>query len=401
MNILYLAHRIPYPPNKGDKVRSYHELAYLARRHDLWCACFVDNPADLRHVDAVRELCRDVEAVRLFRSIATPRALWNLATGGTFTEGYFQHLRMLDTLRRWDAEVAFDAVLVFSSGMAPYAGHVRADRKVIDFCDLDSRKWLAYSARAGGPKARLLELEARRLARRELKWLDAFDAAVVITQAEAADLAETQLRHKLHVIGNGVALPDPRGDECFVDEGDGAGTPRVGFVGCMDYPPNVDAVRWFVQEIWPWIIKEIPDAVFQIVGRNPTWAVRALAGQTVEVVGEVVRVFPYLSRFDVSVSPIRVARGLQNKVLEAMVAARPVVLTSAAATGIKARDGEHFLVADDPRPFADHVVALLRDSVRRARVGQAARLFASRHHCWGREMARLESLLTSPIRARS
>ncbi len=394
MNILYLAHRIPYPPDKGDKIRSYHQLAYLARRHKVWCACFADDPADLRHVPKLRDMCQDVAVIRLFKSIATPRALWNLAAGGTFTEGYYQHLRLLEALHRWNANVAFDAVHVFSSGMAPYARHVQADRKVIDLCDLDSRKWLAYAEQAGGPKARLFHLEGQRLAERELQWLETFDAAVLITEAEADELANCPRQDKLYVIGNGVDVPDLPDERHVPDD------PRIGFVGCMDYPPNVDAVRWFVDDIWPWIIKEVPETVFQIVGRRPTRAVRSLAGRRVEVLGEVDQVLPHLRGFRVSVSPHRVARGLQNKVLEAMAAARPVVLTSAAASGIDARHGEHFLVADAPHPFAFRVLDLLADASRCADIGQAARRFVVEHHCWDREVAKLESLLTRPAGVR-
>jgi len=402
MNILYLAHRLPYPPNKGDKLRSYHQIAHLARSHNVWCACFVDDPADLRHIAGLRAMCRDVAALRLFRSIATPRGLWSLAAGRTFTEGFYQHLRMVRVLHEWNRNIGFDAVLVFSSGMAPYAGYVDAPRKVLDFCDLDSQKWSAYSRRSGGVRSRLFSLEGRRLAHRELEWLDRFDAAVVITDAEAADLADSPLRHKLHIVGNGVELPTIRSPKAYSAEaaasaakaGSEIRNPMVGFVGAMDYPPNVDAVCWFVQSIWPSIVSRVPDVVFQIVGRRPTRAVRRLARtRGVRVVGEVENVPEFVQRFQVSVAPIRIARGLQNKVLEAMAAAKPVVLTTSAATGIRAQDGIHCIVADDPARFADQVVTLLADAEQCERIGQAARRYVVEHHSWDREMAKLESLL--------
>ena len=393
MNILYLAHRLPYPPNKGDKLRSYHQITHLARSHNVWCACFVDDPADLRHIAGLRTMCRDVAALRLFRSIATPRGLWSLASGRTFTEGFYQHLRMVRVLQEWNRNVRFDAVLVFSSGMAPYAGYVDAPRKVLDFCDLDSQKWAAYSRASNGVRSRLFSLEGRRLAHRELEWLDRFDAAVVITDAEAADLADSPLRHKLHIVGNGVDVPIA---DCG-SSGPGQSeirNPIVGFVGAMDYPPNVDAVCWFVQSIWPSIVSRVPDVVFQIVGRRPTRAVRRLARtRGVRVVGEVENVPEFVQRFQVSVAPIRIARGLQNKVLEAMAAAKPVVLTTPAATGIHAQNGIHCIVADDPTRFADQVVTLLADAEQCKRIGQAARRYVVEHYSWDREMAKLESLL--------
>ncbi|UCG16785.1 MAG: hypothetical protein JSV19_01870, partial [Phycisphaerales bacterium] len=281
MNILHLAHRLPYPPNKGDKVRSYHQIAHLARNHAVWCACFVDDPADLVHVDRLRSLCREVAAIRLFKPVAALGGLWNLTTGGTFTEGFYQHLHMLRTLQRWNRTVDFDAVLVFSSGMAPYARYVDAPRKIVDFCDLDSQKWSAYARRGAGPRAPLFRLEARRLARHELEWLDAFDAAVVITDAEAADLIHSPLRHKVHTVSNGVDPPAGCDRIAPPDQ------PVVGFVGAMDYPPNVDAVRWFAETTWPLIIRRVPGARFEIVGRYPTRPVRELSRiEGVEVIGE-------------------------------------------------------------------------------------------------------------------
>jgi sugar transferase (PEP-CTERM/EpsH1 system associated) len=391
MNVLYLVHRLPYPPNKGDKLRSFHELSYLRRRHQVWCGCFVDDPADLLHVDAVRAMCADAAAIRLFKAVSTPRGLWNLARGGTFTEGYYQHLQMVRTLHRWNSQVAFDAVLVFSSGMAPYAQCVNAPRKVLDFCDLDSRKWTAYARRASGARARLYDIEGRRLATRELQWLNEFDAAAVITDAEAADLGVSALRQRVFTISNGVTIPELPESQWIPP------TPVAGFVGCMDYPPNIDAVVWFVREIWPLIRRRVPDASFEIVGRHPTRAVRALADAPgVHVVGEVDDVFSFVRRFRVSVSPIRIARGLQNKVLEAMAAARPVVLTSAAATGLSAKDGVHYLIADAASAFAEQVVSLLADPDRCFRLGAAARRFVAANHCWEREMSRLESLLFAP-----
>jgi len=370
MKVLYLAHRLPYPPNKGDKLRSFHELKHLSGRHQVWCGCFVDNPADLKHVEAVRAMCADVAAVRLLKTVSMPRGLWSLARGGTFTEGYYQHLEMVRTLRRWDRQAGFDAVLVFSSGMAPYARYVRAPRKVLDFCDLDSRKWTAYAQRSSGARALLYDLEGRRLATRELQWLNEFDAA------------------------NGVTIPD------LPESGWVCPSPVAGFVGCMDYPPNVDAVVWFVRDIWPLIRRRVPDASFEIVGRRPTRAVRVL-GETpgVQIVGEVEDVVSFVRRFRVSVCPIRIARGLQNKVLEAMAAARPVVLTPTAATGLTAKDQIHYLIADTAEAFADQVVGLLADPDRCFRLGAAARRFAAENHCWEREMSRLESLLFASMPA--
>ncbi|HUU82564.1 MAG TPA: TIGR03087 family PEP-CTERM/XrtA system glycosyltransferase [Phycisphaerae bacterium] len=388
MKILYLAHRLPYPPNKGDKIRSFHQLEYLSRCHSLWCACFVDDPDDFQHVDRLRGYCEDLAAFPLDRTVATARALGSLARGRTLTEAYFHTRRMSATVRNWSETVGFDAVLAFSSSVAPYALACNAPRRVIDFCDWDSAKWLAYAHRSSGIRARLFDIEARRLARREAEWIQAFDASVIITDAEAAEVHDPSLRSRITVVGNGVDLrpcvPPPA-------------EPRVGFVGAMDYPPNVDAVCWFVDEVWPVVRQRVPEATFRIVGRRPTAKVKDLADRPgIEVTGEVPNAGTCIDQFAAAVAPLRIARGIQNKVLEAMAAARPVVLTSLAAEGIDACDGRDYVIADGPRATASAVASLLRVPRGAAAIGRSARAFVEEHFNWDREGAKLDALLTTP-----
>lgn len=385
MKILYLAHRLPYPPNKGDKIRSFHQIEHLSRRHRLWCACFVDDPADQPHVDRLGEYCQAVEAIPLNRTSATVRGLWRSACGGTLTEGFWDHRRMWAAVRRWSDEVGFDGVLVFSSGMAPYGLACPAPRRVIDFCDWDSAKWTAYARRSRGIKARLLAAEGRRLARREREWIQAYDASVVVTEAEADELANPALRSRVTVVGNGVEVrpctPPPA-------------EPRVGFVGAMDYHPNVDAVCWFADQVWPTVRRQVPEATFQIVGRQPTAKVTALARRPgVEVTGQVPDAGACIDGFAVAVAPLRIARGIQNKVLEAMAAARPVVLTTLAATGIDARNGQHYVIADDAPATASAVASLLQAPHRSAALGRSARAFVHQRFNWAHELAEFETLL--------
>ena len=385
MKILYLAHRLPYPPNKGDKIRSFHQVEYLSRRHRVWCACFVDDRDDLGHVDSLEKCCEAVAAIPLNCTLAAVRGLWWLARRGTLTEGYWHNRRMRQVVARWSQQVGFDAVVVFSSGMASYGLACPAPRRVIDFCDWDSRKWTDYAAWARWPKSRLFAVEGRRLARREADWIKAYDASVIITEAEAAELDDPALRGRVAVIGNGVELhpyaPPPEAR-------------RVGFLGAMDYPPNIDAVCWFADRVWPAVRRQVPQATFQIVGRNPSDRVLALGRRPgIEVTGEVPNTGPYLDGFSVSVAPLRIARGLQNKVLEAMAAGRPVVLTSAAAAGIEARDDRDYLIADDADRTASAVTSLLRDPQRSTAVGRSARALVQEHFNWDHEMAKLEALL--------
>ncbi len=398
MNILYLAHRIPYPPNKGDKLRAWRQLQRLAQHHRVWCGCFVDYADDLRHVEVVRRICVEVAAVRLRRAPALARGLLGLLGGGTVTESYFRHRAMKMALSRWTQRVRFDAVVAFSSSMAPYALAVPTGRRVLDLCDVDSEKWLAYAERARLPMRNFYRAEGRRLAARERQWLAAFDAVTVVTEAEAAHLLGHAEPDRLFVVGNGVEVPSP----ARAPAADAPvpppqivkppptranSAPVIGFVGVMDYHPNVDAVRWFVRACWPAIRAALPGATFRIVGRNPTRAVRRLArAPGVIVVGEVIDVSRELSCFDISVAPLRIARGIQNKVLEAMAAGMPVVASSPAATGLAVVDRRHLVIADGATATADAVIRLSGDPAVRRDLGNAAREFVRQQHRWDRAL---------------
>jgi len=395
MNILYLAHRIPFPPDKGDKLRAFRHLAHLAKRHCVWCVCFVDDPQDEQHIETLSKHCKRVIAVPLDRRRAKLRGILGLLTGSTVTEAFYRNHEMDKALQELSS-VSFDVVTAFSSGMAQHALKVRAKRRVLDLCDLDSAKWLAYAEHSGLWSLVMYRIEGKRLARREHEWIDLFDATTLITEAEARDVDGSATNKKVRIVGNGVPLPDitapiPDGD----DHGIETVEPVVGFVGQMDYKPNVDAVCWFVHNCWPAITAVFPGARFRIVGRAPARSVRRLARVGgVEVAGGVRDVTAELRHFDMSVAPLRIARGLQNKVLEAMAAGRPVVLTSQAAEGIAGRNGRDFLIADDPSNMAGCVIRLLKDAIYRAEIGRCARTFVEKHHRWEKELAKFERVVT-------
>ncbi len=429
MNILYLAHRIPYPPDKGDKLRAFRQIEHLSKRHRVWCACFVDVPSDFRYLADLRERCEDVAAIELKPRYAKLQGLWSLVRGGTITEGFYDSPEMRSVLKQWARDIRYDAVAAFSSSMAPYALSVPARRRVIDLCDRDSQKWLDIADHSRGVMRRLYRVEGERLSVRELRWIDAFDATILITEAEALPLRPLVASRKLHIVGNGVVLPElgpasklplPARERVGVRvgnaritphmasplEGRGVlarnpktlpseGRPTVGFVGVMNYYPNVDAVSWFAGECWPMIRSVHPTAEFRVVGRSPVRAVRRLGRHPgVRVVGGVEDVQAELLRFDVSVAPLRIARGIQNKVLEAMAAAKPVVLTSKAAAGIGATTGENYLVCDPPAEIAGAVRDLLGDPSMRQRIGNSAREFVAERHRWDDQMDRYELVVT-------
>lgn len=377
MRILVLAHRLPYPPRTGDKVRAYHVLRHLARRHEVTLACLGDERERVA-ATALRELVPDllVEEPPIARRAL--RALVTLAAGGSATVGYFHAPALHRRLARRVAERPVDVVYVSSSSMAPYARHAGGAPVVMDFVDVDSDKWRQYATILPAARAWLFRLEARRLAAVEARAALAAARCLVTTRVEAALLARLAPEAEIAVVPNGVDLeyfhPVPA---------ETATEPVVVFTGAMDYLPNADAVVHFAERIFPRIRAAAPTARFVVVGKHPTRAVRRLAERPgVTVTGAVLDVRPYLRRAAVAVAPLRIARGVQNKVLEAMASGLPVVATTAAHRGLEAVPGRDLLVEDDPARFADAVVRLLRAPLARAVLGAAARRFVERHHSW-------------------
>jgi len=405
MKLLLLIHRLPCPPDRGAKLRSAIELRYLAARHDVWCAGFVDSLSTRglrretwKSLVELNMSCCGLAAVPLRRSIAGARALGHLLTGRTATEGYFASLELERQVLRWSREVPFDAVLAFSSSMAPLAKKVPARRHVLDLVDLDSRKWAQAGEQVRGPMRWVYRTEATRLAQREEEWMSTFDASVLVNQREADLLNETSLRDHVHVIETGASLDLAS----QVQQRDGQqlrplrlpDEPIVGFVGAMDYGPNADAAVYFGESIWPLVQQHRPDSQWWIVGRSPTRAVCALDdGQHVRVTGTVPEVEPYLAHMRVTVAPLRLARGVQTKVLMAMEAGRPCVVTSCVAEGIGAEPNREIVVADTPKAFADAVAYLLNDRDHAEAIGRAGRTFVAEHFSPMKGLKRLESLL--------
>ena len=393
MNLLYVSHRIPYPPNKGDKIRSFHMLEHLAKRHRVWCAFFVDDPADAQYVKNVEQLCEGVVAIRLNRRLATLRGLLDLAIDETATEGFYREASMARALAEISHRIRFDAALVYSSSMGQYLRHISAKRRVIDLCDLDSRKWASMSRHARPPRKWLLVAEPRRLAALEKRLHAAFDATILIGQHEAEDW-EIPERHKLHFVGNGVKMSPACQQPISRDN-------VVGFTGDMGYFPNEDAMQWFARDIWPLVRAACPEARFEIVGRNPSRGVRRLNNLSgIHVVGTVDDMAKHLAGFTVTVAPLRIARGIQNKVLEAMVVGRPVVCTTTAAQGLNIAAGKDLLVADDASTFAAQVVRLLRDKAHRDRLASNARSLVQTQYAWTKQLAGLEEILFNAPRQR-
>ncbi len=393
--LLYLAHRLPYPPNKGDKVRSYHLLKHLVGQgHEVHLGTFVDDPDDWQHLDTVRGLCADLYAARLAPGRARLASLAGLATGDALTLRYYR-----DTgLRRWvDRTLArggFDGAVVFSSAMAPYVERRNGLPMLVDLVDVDSAKWSAYAQHHRWPLSWLYRREGERLLAYERAVVNRARASFLVTDKEVAlfESLAPEARGRVAALGNGVDAdyfaPDPARATPFA-----ADEQALVFTGAMDYWPNVDAVTWFAREVLPALRPRWPRLRLHVVGRSPTPAVQALAGDAVVVTGTVPDVRPYLQHAAVVVAPLRLARGVQNKILEAMAMARPVVAASTCVDALTAVDGNSLLAADDVPAYQAQIEHLLRHPHLGDRIGQAARHCVVAHYHWTASLAGLDRSL--------
>ncbi|MGC3961851.1 MAG: TIGR03087 family PEP-CTERM/XrtA system glycosyltransferase [Rhodocyclaceae bacterium] len=391
--LLYLVHRIPFPPNKGDKVRSCNLLRHLARNYRVYLGTFVDDDDDWQHVGALQAWCEEVEVVGLSPRAARLRSLSGLLNGQALSLPYYRSARLQAWVNRIMAEHDIHRVVVFSSSMAQYAPQTDGVRCVVDFVDVDSAKWSRYADDHRGAMAWLYRREGRRLAAYEEATARRAQASVLVSEAEA-DLLRAlapDVGARIHGVSNGVdaeffspahQLPNPYQP----------GTCAVVFTGAMDYWPNIDAVQWFASEVWPRLRAQREDLSFYIVGMNPAASVKALDGRdSIVVTGRVADVRPYVAHAAVAVAPLRLARGIQNKVLEAMAMARPVVVSPQAAIGIDAREGEEWLLASDASGWLRQIERVLEG--RAPGIGQRARERVLASYSWEANLARFDALI--------
>jgi len=390
--LLFLSHRIPYPPDKGDKIRSYHVLRHLSTRFRVFLGTFYDDPADEGYIEAVGELCEEAAVLPLDRRLATLRCVPALATGEPLTDPYYRDRRLQRWLDALLAREAIDRVYVFSSSMAQYALQPRlaGARVVIDFVDVDSDKWAQYADSARWLNRFVYGREARRLAVYENASASRVACSLFVSEAEAT-LFRSRLRDTtptVRAMGNGVDTeyfsPALIGPSPY----DGHEQPIV-FTGAMDYWANADAVQWFAEEVFPRVLERTPRARFYIIGHNPNASVQKLAGKGVVVTGRVKDVRPYIGHAALCVAPMRIARGIQNKILEALSLGKRVLTTSRGVEGIGSPPPS-LLVRDTAAEWVDAVAAELTACA--APDGEIARGFILNNFSWSAQLGCLDDI---------
>jgi len=396
--MLFISHRIPYPPDRGEKIRAWNLVQHFGRKYRLRCGCLIDDPADWQHLPRLRPFCEDLAAFGIDKRRQKLRALLRFRPGRPLMLDYYHHAGLFRWVHETLARERIDIVYIYSAAMAPYVLHHEGPRRILDMVDVDSEKWNAYARRSRWPASAVWAREARLLLAYERQAAMACERVLFVSEPECRRFGELapETQGRIDWCENGVDLesfspaaglanpwPDP--------------APRLVLTGNMDYWPNADAAVFFAREVMPLLRGRNPAPRFVIVGANPTADVRALAHLPgVEVTGRVPDVRPFVAHAAVSVAPLRLARGIQNKVLEAMALGRPVVASPQAFEGVRAVPGRDLLVGDDAAALARLVGEVLDGA--HPLLGTNARRAIERGYAWPGALKKLDRLLDNAPR---
>ncbi|MFZ6691572.1 TIGR03087 family PEP-CTERM/XrtA system glycosyltransferase [Undibacterium sp. SXout20W] len=394
-HLLLLVHRIPFPPNKGDKIRSFNLLKHLAAQYQVHLGCYIDDQDDLQYIDKVKTYCGDTHFSLLRPLLAKIRSLKALVLNRPLSQDYFYTAKMQAWVNETIERRQIQHIVIFSSPMGQYVDHISNAKIIVDFVDVDSDKWLQYAQNKSWPMSWLYRLEGKRLLGFERKLAASSDNSLFVSEAEANLFKRLapESSDKIGFLNNGVdtdyfspehSFPDPYEQQSHI----------VVFTGAMDYWPNCEAVTWFARDIFPLIRKHHPAALFYIVGSRPTESVVEVGKlEGVHVTGSVPDIRPYLHHADAVVAPLLTARGVQNKVLEAMAMARTVVVSAQALEGIDATPGTELLLAANLQAFVAHVCAIFDQ--KQNNLGLAARAKVMQSYNWHANLSAIDSMLTS------
>ena len=377
MKVLYLTHNTPFPPNKGEKIRSFHLLQQLSKEHEVHLVSLAKDPADVKYRNDLLEWCSSCCIVPLHPWLTRFAALASIFSPFPLTFGYFFSLKFRREVSKLTLEHSFDLIFAVCSSAAQYVFSLSGSRIGVDFVDVDSEKWRQYSEVSKFPRSWIYALEHRRLRKWEGRIFSHADFSLVTTEIEKNRLEQivTDTGDKLKVLSQGVNT------DYFKREQSIAFEKRIVFVGQMDYLPNIDAVIYFYLNVLPLVKAKVPNAQFWIIGRNPSERLREVCADAI-VTGEVEDVRETLHPGRVMVAPLRLVFGMQSKVLEAMASGIPVVTTSKVATTLRARQGDDLYVSDSAVGFANLVTRLLEDDEEAQRVGANGQKYVTKFHSW-------------------
>lgn len=394
MKILFISQRVPYPPNKGDKLRSFNEIVYLSKFHEIDLFCFADDKKDLQYKEELEKYCKNVTIVEGSSIKSNLRTLLALITFKPLSPAYFYSSTLNRKVKSAISKNNYNVLFAYCSSMAPYIDKYNNIKKVIDFVDVDSEKWYQYTKFSSFPKNIIYSIESRRLRKYEKTIAKNYDHSFLVSDKEVEDFKILVYKtEKITPLLNGVDT------EKFARSKREFNSNNIVFTGAMDYFANIESVLYFVNSIFPIILKEIPEAHFYIVGSKPDKSLLDLASQNTNITatGFVDSVLPYMHDAAVFAAPMQIARGVQNKILEAMSAGTPVVTNQRGFEGITAEPGNDLIVEDDPIVFAEECIRIMKDKKYRNTLVQSGLKCIENNYSWNINLEKLNSIISKEI----
>ncbi|MGF1685677.1 TIGR03087 family PEP-CTERM/XrtA system glycosyltransferase [Photobacterium japonica] len=398
--LLYLCHRIPFPPNKGDKITTYNVLKYLQQHYDIHLGCFVDDAFDTRYQDDVAQFCVSSHCIPLSRAYSKLKGLTALLKGEPITLPFYARQAMQQWVDRTLAQHSIRKAFVYSGCMAQYViPHSAQLHTVMHFADIDSDKWRQYALKSHGIMKAIYQREHKTLEEYEIAVAHALNVSCFVTQTETdafKALLEPRVQDKIMLLENGLDSDyfSPSANTTLGESYPLESDNYIVFTGAMDYWANADAVTWFTQQVWPLVIQTLPEAKLYLVGSSPGPNVEALAEQTgVIVTGRVEDVRPYLQHAKAAIAPMQIARGVQNKLLEAMAMAKPIIVSPLTIEGMEDYPTEHLAIADAPEEIARWLINKLQAPAIEA---HSSREWIEQHYSWEAKLKPLLGYLSPP-----
>lgn len=400
--ILYLSHRIPFPPDKGDKIRSYNQLVFFSKSFEVVLGTTIRDDAENAYVGQLRRYCTEIYAPSSPAKATTGKGFFSFLP---FSVHYFYSTKLQKKIDECLAQQDIDIIFCYSSVMAEYVFRSKVlkgkeenkIKLIIDFVDLDSDKWKQYANYSSFPFNIIFYEEYKRLKKYELKICGHFDKIVFAADREVNVLEQSvSTKDKIYVVPNGVDFSffKEKKREVAIGKEHQKSSHILLFTGVMDYYANIDGVCWFCEEVLPLIQQRIPNTIFKVVGKNPNRKVKNLSLKSgVIVSGYVPDIRKYYWEADVCVMPLRIARGIQNKVLEAMSTGNAVVATTNASDGIHYQNNVDIVVVNAARDFAQAVISLLEDNIKRDALGREATASICRNYSWNTHLQSLQNIL--------
>ena len=388
MKILFISQRLPYPPIRGDKIRGFNLVKGLSERHDVSVVSFIRTTKEMADVETLKQYCASVDVCMLSEWKSKLNACLGVFSTKPLTLSWYYSKQLWDIVQKKIRDEKFDLLFVMCSSMAQYVFD-NDNPKIIDLVDVDSEKWIQYANRTSFPYSWVYSLEAKRLRRYEKDINKIFNNCLVVTEEEKKIFSSFSLYpDKITAISIGID------EEYFKPLLEEYTSNTIVFTGAMDYFPNIDAMIFFCKEILPLVKEKLPDVILYIVGSSPTQEVQRLANnKDIIVTGYVDDTRPYIGKSAVCVVPLRVAQGIQNKILEAMSMGIPVVTTSFGNKGVGAEEDKEIVVADDKNKFAEKVVEILQNRILRDQLSRNGKQLIGQRYSWKRVTDELNELI--------